>query len=210
MFQFLLPFLEALGIGTGATGAAGAGLAGGAGTAIGSAGLTGAEMAALPASLTAPEAATLFGSVAEAPMATGGLGTLANRLAPNLMGMGKNLMGGNFQGAGGNLANMFKAPNLANMISNPSWANLGKIGEGMGDKMVAAGVTKGLLGSPQQQQAMTMSPGSVEKKVQIAPPEQITQDPVLQRMYNNLNPQFQAQPMKPWPPSPYPRRMSPV
>ena len=207
MLQFLLPFLAMMGMGGGSAAGAG-GLAGLTGAAPSLAAMGGGTLASMGAA--APEAAIAAGTASAVPASW----TIGSRLAPNLSSAGSSLMSGNIANAlkntGGAVGNMMGSPNLANMLSNPSWANLGKLGEGMGDKMVAKGMTNALMGTPQQQQQMTMGPGSLEKKVQVAPPSAITQDPVLQRMYNNLIPQFQAQPMKPWPPSPYPRRMSPV
>jgi hypothetical protein len=216
MFQFLLPFLEMLGMG--GAGAAGAGTLAAAAPTVGptlanaaalGAGTAGAS--ALPVGAMAPLSAggMLNAATAGAAQAPTGIMGLASKFAPNLTGMGQNLMQGNFKGAGVNAANMLGGENLANMVQNPSWNNLGKIGEGMGNKMAANAVTQGLMGSPQQQ-PQPVGPGATNNQKVAQAPQQIQENPVLQRMFNNLNSKFQATPMKPWPASPYPKRMSAI
>ena len=138
--------------------------------------------------------------------------TMGSRLAPGLSAAGSSLMGGNIGGAaktlGGSLGNMVGGKTLGDMIAKPSWANLNKMGEGMGDQLALGMLTGGNQPSQQQQ----MGPGAIETKQKLATPEPEIEDPILKRMYQNLNqPQgFQAPTMQSWGQSPYPRRMSPI
>ena len=201
---FLAPLLPALGMGAATT--AGTGAAATALTApalMGSAGGLGAGLAGLGAA--APTLGPTLGAAAGLAAPTG-IGAALTGMAPNLVGMGKNLMGGNLKGAGVNAANMIGGKSLGNMVANPSWANLGKVGEGMADKAATNMVGNALMGNQQQ----PVSPGLVKPQQATPPPATITGDPILSKMYNNLNPQFQGSTMKPWPASPYPRKMSAI
>lgn len=200
MFQFLLPFLHAMGTGSSAVPLA-------TGSMPSLAAMGGGTLESMGAA--AQDAAIASGTASAVPLSW----TIGSEMAPNLSAAVSSLKSGNIGGAaktlGGSLANMLGGENLANMVANPSWNNLGKIGEGVGDKMAANMVTQGLMGQPQQP-VPPPGPGAVSNPKTAQAPQQIQENPILQRMFNNLNPQFQATPMKPWPPSPYPRRMSAI
>ena len=169
-----------------------------------------ATSAALPAAASSLSIENLLNSaITGASQAPTGFMGMASKFAPNLTGMGKNLMGGNFQGAGANIGNMVGGKTLGDMIAQPSWANLGKMGEGLGDKLALSMMTGG--GQPQQQ---AMGPGAVGTKQKLSTPMPEIEDPILQRMFQNLNQGqgqgFQGATMKSWGPSPYPRKMSSV
>jgi len=207
--MFLIDDLLALlakGAGAMGIGAGGAGLTGAAPSMAAMGGGTLASMGA-----AAPEAAIAAGTASAVPLGW----SVGSELAPGLSAAGSSLMSGNIGSAaktlGGSLGNMVGGKTLGNMLEQPSWANLGKLTEGMSDKMAQNMVMQGVFGNqPTQQQQM--GPGAIEIKQKLATPEPEIEDPILKRMYQNLNqPQgFQAPTMQSWGQSPYPRRMSPI
>jgi len=207
--MFLIDDLLALlakGAGAMGIGAGGAGLTGAAPSIAAMGGKTLASMGA-----AAPEAAMAAGTASAVPANW----TMGSLLAPNASAAGSSLMSGSLGGAaktlGGSLGNMVGGKTLGDMIAKPSWANLGKLTEGMGDKMAQNMVMQGVFGNqPTQQQQM--GPGAIETKQNLSVSEPEIEDPILKRMYQNLNqPQgFQAPTMQSWGQSPYPRRMSPI
>lgn len=195
MFQFLLPLLSAMGIG-GGTAALGGSVAPAATAAAGGTSALG-SLSALGAGAGAAGAG---GAVAPGIFAS---------MFPNMAKLGTSAASGNVSGMGGALGNMIGGRTLGDMMENPSWANLGKMGEGMGDKLAMSMMTGG--GQPTQQQ--TMGPGATGTKQRMSTAMPETDDPILQRMFQNLNQRqggFQGSAMKPWPPSPYPKRMSAI
>jgi len=216
MWPFVAAILSAMGMGGAGAAGAGAGL-GASGLAAGSA-LTapalmgmGAGTAGGLASTLAPAIGPTIGAAAALPAATNP-GILAT-MFPGLTQVGKSAMGGDLSGVGGGVGKMAGSENLANMLSNPSWANFGKLGAGVGDKMALNMMTGG-GGQPTPQEAV--GPGAIQAKQQKSAAMPETDDPILKRMYQNLNPQQQNQfasgvtPMKPWAASPYPRKMSAI
>lgn len=194
MLQFLLPFLL-----PGAEAAVETGLAGALGA--GTAGLMGGGALTAGASAIGP---TLANAAALGGGGTGIMGALT-KLAPNAVGMGQNLARGNIQGAAGNLGAMVGGQNLGNMIANPSMSNLGNLAEGMGDKFI----TNSLVGNQQPQQK-PVGPGAMVTRQKMSTPtkpQTDIQDPILKRMYQNLNGVRQ---MTTQTASPYPRKMSSI
>ncbi len=200
----IMAALAALGIGgtsAGATAAIAAPAIGGAltaGSLAGGAGglasgLSGLTAGATPAANLA--LAPSLGAAAALPSAPGFFASMF----PNAAKFGTSAMTGDWKGAGGALGNMAGSPNLANMIENPSWGNAGTLGK---DLMNPANPLSPLSQGKQQPMAMP-SPQTRSQAPQ-------TDDPILQQMYKNFNPQQTRSGMKPWPPSPYPRKMSAI
>lgn len=195
MFQFLAPLLAMLGVG--GAGAGATGLA--AGSALTAPALmgAGAGTAGGLASTLAPAIGPTVGAAAALPAAANP-GIFAS-MFPGITQFGKSAMKRDLSGMGGGIGKMMGNENLANMLSNPSWKNLGALGK---DTL-----------NPES----PLSPFSQEKQKPMAMPEQQarrqvpqTDDPILQQMYKNFNPQQTQSGMKSWGQSPYPKKMSAI
>lgn len=95
---------------------------------------------------------------------------------------------------------------LGNLMMNPSMKTLGAFGK----EQVLPSLLTGQSEQPTQQQQL--SPGAIDTKQKLSTSEPEIDDPILKRMYQNLNQQqgFQAPTMQSWGPSPYPKKMSSV
>jgi len=218
MFQFLaalLPYLQSAGSAV-MSGLAGAGSAIGSGASSVGSGL--ANMFSAGGPMTAAETgklATAMPSLSAAEIASLAKTTTAPgvfaKMFPGLAQVGRSAVAGDLPGMGGGIGKMAGSENLANMLTKPSWANLGKLGEGMGDKLAL----RMMLGEGQLTPQQAVGPGAIQAKQQKSAAMPEIEDPILKRMYQNLNPQRNqfasgVTPMKPWPQSPYPRKMSAV
>jgi len=170
----------ALGGGTLGAGAIGAG--------AGALGASAIPMGAIDALSTTGMLSNAVSGAAGAAQPSGFMGALG-QLAPNVTGMGQNLAQGNIQGAAGNLGGLVGGDNLKSFINSPSYASAGNMAKGAGDSMVQNSLAQSVMGS---------GPGQV-KPVQPARTSgakvpQVSDNPIVQRMYQNLN-QQQQQPM---------------
>ena len=203
MIQILSAILKALGVGaeTAGTAGAGGGLSGVAGSLAGASGgaMGGSANAALGGSLFGGET---LGAMAQPTGFLSGLTSFMKGASPDVYKLGSSVAKGDLKGVGGSLGNMMGGKNLGNMVRDPSLENLGKATGEMFNPAGGGGPFGGGGRQAQMPMPQTMSRGRTKQ------PE--SDDPIIKRMYQNLNPRQSGSGMKPWGQSPFPKKMSAI
>jgi len=200
MIQILSAILKALGVGaeTAGTAGAGGGLSGVAGSLAGASGgaMGGSANAALGGSLFGGET---LGAMAQPTGFLSGLTSFMKGASPDVYKLGSSVAKGDWKGVGGSLGNMMGGKNLGNFAENPSWETAGKAaGEMMNPTNPLSPLNSG--GQQAKMPPLPQSRGQAPR----------SDDPIINKIYQNFNPQQTGSGMKPWGQSPFPKKMSSI
>ena len=184
--------------GAGATAAGGtagtlAGSAGSSGTLAGAAG-AGSNSIGSMGDLMSGVSGSSSAAYAPTSQAPSGIGGAINSISPNAYEMGNNLAKGNFQQAGANLGGMVGGDNLKSFINYPSMQTAAPLAKGAGTQM-RGNMYESALNSMFRAKPNNPVPlpggGSKAPQQSQQSTQQVSTNPILQQMYQNLNPQQQ-------------------
>ena len=155
--------------------------------------------AIFPTKMASQTIGPTIGNAANLAQPLTGVKGFLHGVSPDIYNLGSSVAKGDWKGVGGSLGNMMGGKNLGNFAENPSWETAGKAaGEMMNPTNPLSPLNSG--GQQAKMPPLPQSRGQAPR----------SDDPIINKIYQNFNPQQTGSGMKPWGQSPFPKKMSSI